>query len=61
MTHFEVLYGRFPPTIARYVKDDSGHLLVDAQLLERDHVLQLLKINLAQAQAWMKFYADKHH
>ncbi|TYI48065.1 hypothetical protein E1A91_D13G220200v1 [Gossypium mustelinum] len=60
MTHFEVLYGRFPPTIARYVKDDSGHPLVDAQLLERDHVLQLLKINLAQAQARMKFYADKH-
>ncbi|KAD1118208.1 hypothetical protein E3N88_43279 [Mikania micrantha] len=59
MTPFEVVYGRPPPTISRYVKDTSGNALVDAQLLQRDEVLSLLKTNLLKAQHRMKLAADK--
>ncbi|KAJ0430223.1 putative nucleotidyltransferase, Ribonuclease H [Helianthus annuus] len=60
MSPFEVLYGRKPPTVARYLKDSTGHPLLEAQLLERDAVLTTLKINLSKAQSKMKLAADSH-
>ncbi|KAL1087127.1 hypothetical protein V6Z11_D08G161200 [Gossypium hirsutum] len=59
MTLFEVLYGRPPPTVARYVRDTSSNALVEAQLVERDQVLQVLKENLRRAQNRMKLLANR--
>ncbi|KAL4282814.1 hypothetical protein GQ457_16G014550 [Hibiscus cannabinus] len=60
MTPFEVLYGRTPPTIVRYLRDSTGHSFLDAFMLQRDEVLQTLKVNLLKAQARMKNLADQH-
>ncbi|KAJ0810360.1 putative nucleotidyltransferase, Ribonuclease H [Helianthus annuus] len=60
MTPFEVLYGRPPPTITRYIRDSTGSPLLAAQLRERDDLLLHLKANLSKAQATMKTAADKH-
>ncbi|KAH0737522.1 hypothetical protein KY290_036227 [Solanum tuberosum] len=59
LTPFEVVYGRPPPTIARYVLDGNTTPVVAASLRERDDTLALLKSNLQFAQARMKRYADK--
>ncbi|KAJ0568387.1 putative nucleotidyltransferase, Ribonuclease H [Helianthus annuus] len=58
MTPFEIVYGRKPPNLTRYVKDSTSSSLEDSQLLDRDMVLNTLKRNLLRAQARMKFYAD---
>ncbi|KAJ0779179.1 putative nucleotidyltransferase, Ribonuclease H [Helianthus annuus] len=58
MTPFEIIYGRKPPSLTRYVKDSTSNSLVDSQLLDRDMVLNTLKRNSLRAQARMKFYAD---
>ncbi|KAM0019502.1 putative nucleotidyltransferase, Ribonuclease H [Helianthus debilis subsp. tardiflorus] len=60
MTPFEVLYGRQPPTIPRYIRDSTGNPLIESELLQRDEALALLKRNLSKAQARMKHYADQH-
>ncbi|KAJ0940339.1 putative nucleotidyltransferase, Ribonuclease H [Helianthus annuus] len=60
MTPFEVLYGRKPPSLTRYVRDSTTDTTLEEQFLERDQVLSLLKINLLKAQHRMKLTADKH-
>ncbi|KAD6454163.1 hypothetical protein E3N88_08869 [Mikania micrantha] len=60
MTPFEALYGRPPPTVSRYVRDNTGNAAVAVQLQERDAVLHKLKNNLLQAQDRMKAASDKH-
>ncbi|KAH0655105.1 hypothetical protein KY285_029987 [Solanum tuberosum] len=60
MTPFKALYGREPPTIARYILGNTASELVEAYFIQRDTVLALLKNNLLKAQAKMKTFADKH-
>ncbi|PHT87218.1 hypothetical protein T459_09324 [Capsicum annuum] len=60
MSPFEALYGREPPTIARYVLGSSPSELVEECFVDRDKVLGLLKLNLIKAQARMKKFADKY-
>ncbi|WMV19837.1 hypothetical protein MTR67_013222 [Solanum verrucosum] len=59
LTHFELVYGRPSPTIARYVLDGNTTPVVADSLGQRDDTLALLKSNLQFAQARMKRYADK--
>lgn len=59
MTPFRVLYGRDPPTVARYILGSSSNTIVEAYLVDRDEVLTLLKANLARAQNQMKGLADR--
>ncbi|KAM0014322.1 putative nucleotidyltransferase, Ribonuclease H [Helianthus debilis subsp. tardiflorus] len=59
MTPFEILYGRKPPTITRYLRDSTANPALEAQFLERDTILTLLKTNLLKAQFRMKLAADK--
>ncbi|PHT71814.1 hypothetical protein T459_22599 [Capsicum annuum] len=59
MTPFQALYGREPPTIARYILGSTASELVDSYLLQRDEVLKVLKNNLLKAQNRMKLLADK--
>ncbi|KAJ0927423.1 putative nucleotidyltransferase, Ribonuclease H [Helianthus annuus] len=60
MTPFEVLYGRPPPTIPRYLRDSTGNPLLDSEFSQRDEILSVLKTNLSKAQFRMKKEADKH-
>nr|GEV43713.1 reverse transcriptase domain-containing protein [Tanacetum cinerariifolium] len=58
MTPFKVLYGRGPPTIMGYDKGGATTFEVDQYLLERDEVLDELKLHLRRAQPLMKVQAD---
>ncbi|KAJ0508594.1 putative nucleotidyltransferase, Ribonuclease H [Helianthus annuus] len=60
MTPFEVLYGRKPPSLTRYLRGSTPNVTLEEQLLERDNVLALLKMNLSKAQFRMKLAVDKH-
>ncbi|KAF5763515.1 putative nucleotidyltransferase, Ribonuclease H [Helianthus annuus] len=60
MTPFEILYGRKPPSVSRFVKDSTGNSIIAAQLIERDAILQLLKTNLLKAQDRRTLAANKH-
>lgn len=46
MTHFQALYGREPPIIARYVLGTSSKELVECYMIQREEVMDLLKHNL---------------
>lgn len=61
MTPFQALYGRKAPTIARYILGSSTNDLVEACMVDRDEVIELLKHNLMKAQIRIKKVADKHH
>lgn len=58
MTLFQALYGRKPPTIARYVLGTSSNELVERYMIQRDEVMDLLKQNLSKAQRRVKEYTD---
>lgn len=60
MTPFEILYGRPPPNLTRYLRGSVTDVSLEDQFLERDVVLTLLKTNLTKAQSRMKTVADKH-
>ncbi|KAM3238925.1 hypothetical protein P3L10_013958 [Capsicum annuum] len=59
LTPFEVVYGRPPRTVTRYIRDDTSNLNVIESLCRRDEMLSLLKSNLQAAQECMKQNADK--
>ena len=54
MTPFEALYGRPPPTIPSYIRGAIRDEMVDAELIERDEHLKILKQYLAAIQNRMK-------
>ncbi|GJR89881.1 putative CCCH-type zinc finger family protein [Tanacetum coccineum] len=58
MTPFKVLYERDPPTIMGYDKGVVTTFEVDQYLLERDEVLDELKMHLRRARQLMKGQAD---
>ncbi|GKB21280.1 retrotransposon-related protein [Tanacetum coccineum] len=59
-TPFEVVYGRAPPTILKYVPGEIHCEAVASDLQDRDEALKQLKYHLARAQERMKKLADKH-
>ncbi|KAM3250018.1 hypothetical protein P3L10_011788 [Capsicum annuum] len=59
LTPFEVVYGRPPPTVTRYIRDDTSNPDVIESLCRRDETLSLLKSNLQAAEERMKSNADK--
>ncbi|GAU19157.1 hypothetical protein TSUD_79800 [Trifolium subterraneum] len=60
MTPFQALYGRLPPYLTKYVPQENDPPTLQAELIERDNLLQQLKTNLERAQQYMKKQADKH-
>lgn len=58
-TPFEVVYGRPPPSLIRFLSNETKVAVVALELSERDKALTLLKLHLSKAQAQMKKYADK--
>lgn len=59
MTPFKALYGRDPPMLIRYVPSGHDNTELHQQLIERDILLQQLKLNLQKAQQRMKAHTDK--
>lgn len=57
-TPFEVVYGRKPPTIARWGLGETRVAAVQRELLDRDEALRQLKLQLQRAQDRMKTQAD---
>ena len=49
LTHFEVVYGRPPPTYVTYIPGESSVGAVDQSLRDQDAMIRLLKANLIQA------------
>ncbi|MCH79343.1 hypothetical protein A2U01_0000091, partial [Trifolium medium] len=55
---FEVVYGRQPPTILKFLSNETKVAAVALELSERDEALAQLKLHLLKAQQQMKKYAD---
>ncbi|MCI20747.1 hypothetical protein A2U01_0041910, partial [Trifolium medium] len=55
---FEVVYGRQPPTVIRFLSNETKVAAVALELSERDEALKQLKLHLLRAQEHMKKYAD---
>ncbi|PNX85876.1 Ty3/gypsy retrotransposon protein, partial [Trifolium pratense] len=58
-TPFEVVYGRSPPNIVRFLSNETKVAAVALELRERDEALNQLKMHLLKAQQQMKNQADK--
>ena len=59
MPPYKALYGRNPPTLIKYQLDAHDSPTVQANLLQRDKVLEQVKLSLLRAQNYMKQYANK--
>jgi hypothetical protein len=59
MTPFEAVYGYPPPSLISYVPGTTANLAVDAQLKDRNSIINLLKEHLHKARNQMKIQADK--
>ncbi|KAI5409211.1 hypothetical protein KIW84_054854 [Lathyrus oleraceus] len=58
-TPFEVVYGRLPPRLTRWVQGETRVVSEQQDLMDRDEALKQLKIQLVKAQERMKSQADK--
>jgi hypothetical protein len=56
---FEVVYGRQPPKLIKFLSNETKVAAVALELHERDEALKQLKAHLLKAQQQMKKYADK--
>ena len=59
MTHFEVVYGKNPPSVLSYFLDVSKVQAVEQMLTVWEAILRALKENLAMAQNCMKQHLDQ--
>lgn len=53
-TPFEVIYGKQPPNLTRFLRNETKVAAVTLKLNKRDEALSQLNIILARAQAQMK-------
>ncbi|MCI29790.1 hypothetical protein A2U01_0050999, partial [Trifolium medium] len=58
-TPFEVVYGRPPPTLIKFLSNETKVAAVAVELTERDEALKQLKLHLLKAQEQMTSYANK--
>ncbi|GAU17006.1 hypothetical protein TSUD_37640 [Trifolium subterraneum] len=58
-TPFEVVYGRKPPTLVRFLSNETKVAAVALELEDRDEALRQLKLHLQKAQEQMTTYANK--
>ncbi|MCH86314.1 hypothetical protein A2U01_0007169, partial [Trifolium medium] len=58
-TPFEVVYGRLPPALTRWLQGETKVEAVQRDLVDRDEALRQLKTQLVKAQEKMKSQADK--
>ncbi|KAK2417448.1 hypothetical protein QL285_039746 [Trifolium repens] len=58
-TPYEIVYGRTPPAITRWIQGETRVEAVQKELLDRDEALKQLREQLLRAQDRMKQLADK--
>ncbi|MCH84611.1 hypothetical protein A2U01_0005443, partial [Trifolium medium] len=58
-TPFEIVYGRKPPVLTRWVQGETRVEAVQKELIDRDEALRQLRAHLLRAQERMKQQADK--
>ncbi|CAJ2656973.1 unnamed protein product [Trifolium pratense] len=58
-TPFEVVYGRKPPPLLRFLSNETKVAAVALELSERDEAISQLKLHLIRAQEQMAIYANK--
>ncbi|MCH86608.1 hypothetical protein A2U01_0007467, partial [Trifolium medium] len=58
-TPFEIVYGRAPPVLTRWLQGETKVEAVQRELIERDEALRQLRSQLSRAQEKMKGQADK--
>jgi hypothetical protein len=58
-TPFEIVYGRPPPTLTRWLQGETRVEAVQRDLIDRDEALRQLKSQLLRAQEKMKHQADR--
>ncbi|PNX64739.1 hypothetical protein L195_g062264, partial [Trifolium pratense] len=58
-TPFEVVYGRSPPALTRWLQGETKVKAVQRDLVDKDEALGQLKTRLVKAQEKMKSQADK--
>ncbi|GAU14480.1 hypothetical protein TSUD_250200 [Trifolium subterraneum] len=56
---FEVVYGRKPPPLLRFLSNETKVAAVALELSDRDEALSQLKLHLSKAQEQMAIYANK--
>ncbi|MCH79300.1 RNA-directed DNA polymerase (Reverse transcriptase), partial [Trifolium medium] len=56
---YEIVYGRVPPVITRWVQGETRVAAVQKELMDRDEALRQLREHLLRAQDRMKQLADK--
>lgn len=56
---FEVVYGRQPPKLLRFLSNETKVAAVALELKDRDEALNQLKLHLLKAQQQMQSYANK--
>ncbi|MCH93025.1 hypothetical protein A2U01_0013972 [Trifolium medium] len=59
LTPFQVVFGKPPPTLVKYIEGFTNLEVVHHELIDRDRILELLRKKLEKAQAAMKHYADQ--
>ncbi|KAD3067765.1 hypothetical protein E3N88_35645 [Mikania micrantha] len=57
-TPFAAVYGREPPLLVPYMVGETQNAELEQQLIDRDHMLKLLRDNLQKAQSRMKNQAN---
>ena len=60
MVPFQILYGRSPPSIPLYIRQEDILDSVNNLLQDKEKLLSFLKKNLKKAQIKMKLQVDKH-
>jgi hypothetical protein len=60
ISSFEAMYGYPPPVLLPYEHSATRVQAVEDELQRRDFILTLIKENLQEAQACMKFFANKN-
>jgi hypothetical protein len=56
---FEVVYGRQPPKLLRFLSNETKVAAVALELQDRDEALNQMKMHLLKAQQQMQAYANK--
>jgi hypothetical protein len=58
-TPFQIVFGKTPPTLTKYIEGLSNLEAVHAELTDHDYILEILRKKLEKAQSAMKHYADQ--
>jgi len=59
-THYEVVYGRAPPSLTQFIQRETAVEAVAQDLMSRDEALKQLKFHLRRGQDQMSKFVNRH-